>query len=1059
MNSSSDSPRMRRGIPAFSVLLIMAALTVIGVAVLPMLNIQYTPSPAERKIDVSFTWPDASARLIEQSVTSRIEGALSTVTGCESVSSRSSKSSGRVTVRFRKGTDMAAARFEVASAIRNLYAKLPEEVSYPAISIATGGVRESDMLVYTIKGDLPSQRIEEYVEAHVCTPLSQTEGVGKVSLSGVTPFEWVVTFDPVKMDACGITADDLAEAFHDYFRSDVIGLTALSDDAGGTERSIVLKLRNRASMDFDGIPVARRNGRICYLRDFASVRWQEALPSSYFRINGLNTINLSVRCETSANMLRAARAVKEEMNRLQALFPKGLSATLTYDASEYVSGELHKIFVRTLLCVAILLAFVYFVSRDCIYLFIIAVTLAVDILVAVVFYNLLDLNIHIYTLAGITVSLGIVIDTSIIMVDHYSYYHDRRVFVSILGALLTTIGALGVVWLLPESQRVNLTDFSLVIVINLVVSLLVALLFIPALLDKFPLRRGMTVSTVGRRRSVVRISRVYGRFIGWGRRHRWIFAVALLWGFGIPLFLLPERIEPEKGETLSTGEVFYNRIMESRFVTEHRSSLDKVFGSSLHLFNTATSRYSNYREPEQKVLYVNAGMAEGCTVQQLNDVVRQMENYISRFGEVDMFRTRITSYDNARIEITFRPECENSGFPSMLKQELTAAAINFGGATWRVWGIDDNSFNNNIVSPYRSNQIRLRGYNYDRLSAYAERLIDSLSVNRRVSEPEVMDGDAWTLPHNEFTIRYDDERIAAAGLDLADYYRILRTMLYKSRLTQVFNGHELQQAVLESGDRDRFDRWHIANAQVGVDSLRTKLSAVGSIEKRRTGISIRRSKQSYEILVGFDFVGSYELGKRLIERTVRQLNDEILPIGFRADSPTHNFGKKERRQQVWLILLVVAIIYAMCAIIFESLRKPLVIVSMIPLSFIGVFLVFGWSDFVFDQGGFAAFVLLCGIVVNAGIYLINEVDTCARTSHKRGIPLYLKAFNHKIIPISLTILSSVLGLVPFLYDGPEEVFWFAFAVAAISGTLFSVVALLVYLPLFLPMRSESSKSL
>lgn len=1059
MNRSSDLSPTHRGIPAFSVLLIMAALAVIGAAMLPMLNVQYTPSPAERKIDVAFTWPDASARLIEQSVTSRIEGALSTVTGCESVSSRSSKGSGRVTVRFRKGTDMAAARFEVASAIRNLYAKLPEEVSYPAISIATGGVRESDMLVYTIKGDLPSQRIEEYVEAHVCTPLSQTEGVGKVSLSGVTPFEWVVTFDPKKMEACGITAEDLSAAFRDYFRSDVVGLTALSDGAGGTERSIVLKLRNRASLDFDAIPVARRNGRLYYLHDFAVVRWQEASPATYFRINGLNTINLSVRCEASTNMLRVAKAVKEEMNRLQALFPKGLSATLTYDASEYVAGELHKIYIRTLLCVAILLLFVYFVSRDFSYLFIIAVTLAVDILVAVVFYNLLNLNVHIYTLAGITVSLGIVIDTSIIMVDHYSYYRDRRVFVSILGALLTTIGALSVVWLLPEQQRANLTDFSLVIVINLVVSLFVALLFIPALLDKFPLRRGMTISTVGRRRRIVRMSRGYGRFIAWGRRRRWFFVVALLWGFGIPLFLLPEKIEPEKEKSLSASAVFYNRIMESRFMTEHRSFFDKLFGSSLHLFNTATSRYNNYREPERKVLYVNAGMAEGCTVQQLNDVVRHMENYISQFEEVEMFRTRITAYDNARIEITFRPEFENSGFPSMLKQELTAAAINFGGATWRVWGIDDNSFNNNIVSSYRSNQIRLRGYNYDRLSAYAERLVDSLSKNRRVSEPEVMDGDAWTLPHNEFTICYDDERIAAAGLDLADYYRILSTMLYKSRLTPVFNGHELQPVVLESGDRDRFDRWHIANAQVGIDSLRTKLSAVGSIEKRRTGISIRRSKQSYEMLVGFDFIGSYELGKRLIERTVNQLNEEILPIGFRADSPTHNFGKKEKQQQVWLILLVIAVIYTMCAVIFESLRKPLVIVLMIPSSFIGVFLVFGWSDFIFDQGGFAAFVLLCGIVVNAGIYLINEEDTCGRSSRKRGIPLYLQAFNHKIIPISLTILSTVLGLVPFLYDGPEEVFWFAFAVAAISGTLFSVVALLVYLPLFLPMRSESSKTL
>ena len=1054
MTNRFDINRSQRGIPAFSVLLIMAALAVIGVAMLPMLNVQYTPSPVERKIDVSFTWPDASARLIEQSVTSRIEGALSAITGSESVSSRSSKGSGRVTIRFRKGTEMGAARFEVASAIRNLYPKLPEEVSYPAISIATGGTRESDMLVYTIKADLPSRRIEEYVEAHMSTPLSQTEGVGKVSLSGVTPFEWVITFDPKAMEVNGISAADLAAAFRDYFRSDVIGLTTLPH-ADGTDRSIVLKLRNRASLNFGDIPIARRNGRIYHLRDFATARWCEAPPSTYFRINGLNTITLSIGCEASTNMLRVAENVKEEMQRLQAAFPPGISATLTYDASEYVSGELHKIYLRTLLCIAILMLFVYLVSRDFNYLLIIAVTLAVNILVAVVFYNLLNLDIHIYTLAGITVSLGIIIDSSIIMVDHYSYYRNRRVFVSILGALLTTIGALGIVWLLPEKQQANLTDFSLVIVINLVVSLIVALLFIPALLDKFPLKRSMTVSSVKRRRLTVRVSRAYARFIGWGRRHRWLFIVALIWGFGIPTFLLPEKIEPEKGETPGRGTELYNKIMEGRFMTEHRNFLDKFLGSSLHLFHTATSRYNNFREPEQKVLYVNAGMAEGCTVQQLNDVVRHMENYICQFDEVDMFRTRITSYDNARIEITFKPEYENSGFPSMLKQELTSAAINFGGATWRVWGIDDNSFNNNIVSSYRSNQIRLRGYNYDQLAAYADRLIDSLSTNRRVSEPEIMDGDAWTLPHNEFTIRYDDERIAATGLDVSDYYTILNTMLYQSRLPSVYNGEELQQVILESGDRDRFDRWHIANAQVGIDSLRTKLSTVGTIEKHRTGISIRRSKQSYEILVGFDFIGSYELGKRLIERTVRQLNDEILPIGFRADSPSHNFGRKEKQQQAWLILLVVAIIYTMCTILFESLRKPLVIILMIPISFIGVFLSFGWSDFIFDQGGFAAFVLLCGIVVNAGIYLINEEDTCAAISGKRGIALYLKAFNHKIVPISLTILSTILGLAPFLYDGPEEVFWFAFAIAAISGTFFSVVALLIYLPIFLPMRRNS----
>lgn len=1054
MNRPRPIPSRRRGIPAFSVLLIMAALTVVGAAMLPMLSIQYTPTTPQRGIGIYFSWPDASARLVEQHVTSRIEGALSTVSGNTGISSTSSKGSGSIWLSFAKGTDMTAARFEVATTIRNLYAKLPEGVSYPYISLAASGNRqESETLVYTVKADLPSERIEEFVSAHVSTPLSQIEGVGKVSLSGVTPYEWVIRFDPKAAETAGITAADLASAFGAYFSNDIVGLTTLPGE-DGTERTVVLRLRNRGTTDFGEIPVAKRNGRIYHLRDFASARWQEQRPTSYFRINGLNTITLAISCEAHTNMLRVAAAVKEEMARLQERFPPELSATLTYDATEYVSGELEKIYLRTLLCVAILLAFVFAVSRDLRYLAIIATTLAVNILVAAVFYNLLHLDIHIYTLAGITVSLGIIIDTSIIMVDHYSYYRDRRVFVSILGALLTTIGALGIVWLLPEEQRLNLVDFSLVIVINLVVSLFVALLFVPALLEKFPLGRSMTVSSVRRRRFTVRFSRLYGRFIAWGRRRRWIFVAALLWGFGLPTFLLPDRIEEEDGKPLPWPARWYNGVMGSEFVTAHRQTLDKVLGSSLNLFRTATGRYNYFRQPAQKVLYINAGMAEGCTVQQLDEVVRHMENYISRFDEVQMFRTNIYGYDNAQIIVTFKPEYENGPFPSMLKQELTAAAIRFGGATWRISGIDDNYFNNNVISNYRSNQIRLRGYNYDQLSDYADALVDSLSQNRRVSQPEIMTGNGWSLPHNEFNIRYDDERVAAAGLNVADYYSLLGTMLYRAPLPSVYNGDEMQRVVLESADRDRFDRWHVANAQVRIDSLQTKLSSVGTIEKRRTGISIYRYNQSYQITVGFDFIGSYELGRRLIERTVDRLNEETLPIGFIADSPTYHYGFGQKKQEVWLILLVIAIIYAMCAVIFESLRKPLVIILMIPVSFIGVFLTFGWSDFVFDQGGFAAFVLLCGIVVNAGIYLINEEDNWAATSRKRGIPLYLKAYNHKIVPIALTILSTVLGLVPFLYDGPEEVFWFAFAVAAISGTLFSLIALAVYLPIFLPMRRK-----
>lgn len=1046
-----------KGISAFSVLLIMAALSVIGIALLPRLNVQYSPTSVEHRISVSFSWPGTATRVVEMDATSRLEGALSVVKGCRGVSSRSRRGSGSITLNFTKETDMAAARFEVASIIRNIYTKLPEGVSYPSISLNTSGSRERSSLSHTIKAGIPAEQIYDFVVENVSTPLSRIEGVDKVNISGVTPFEWLITFNPEALEAVGLTANDLNSAFAAYFRNDIVGLTTI-EEGDGVERSIVLKLRNVGSLDFDNIPIAKRNDRLYFFRDFARAQWRESLPTSYRRINGLNTVNLSITLEGHTNMLRVVESVRERMDDLIATFPAEISAELSYDSSEYIRSELDKIYLRTLMCVVILLLFVLLVSRDIRYLVMITLTLAVNILVAVIFYVLFEVGIHIYSLAGITVSLGIIIDTAIIMVDHYSYYRNRRVFISILGALFTTIGALGVIWLLPESQRDNLLDFALVIVINLIVSLIVALLFVPALLDKVPLKRSMTSSSIKSRRIIVRITARYERFILWGRVHRWVLLVLLIWGFGMPFFLLPNKIETERNdEELPFYSVWYNKVMESKFIAENRATIDMIFGTSLNLFNREIGKYNYYREPARPELSISAGMPEGCTVQQLNDVVRHMENYLSQYDQIETFETNISSYNSASISVSFKPEWEHTPFPAQLKQEVIAAATNFGGATWRVTGVDDNYFNNNVTSTSMSNIIKLTGYNFDQLSAYAEQLMDSLRSNRRVSQVELMNGNSWSLPNTEFHIRYNKEQIAAGGLDIYDYYNSLHTMLYNSSLTSVYADDERQRVVMQSEGRDRYDKWYLENAQVEIDSLQMKLSAVGSIDKRRSDITINRAKQSYEIQVGFDFVGSYELCNRMVDRTVKTFNEEILPLGFSAAKQSHSYSAAEKKTQIKLILLIIAIIYAMCAIIFESLRKPLVIIMMIPVSFIGVFLTFGLSGFRFDQGGFAAFVLLCGVVVNAGIYLISEYNDCREVSSQRGVRLYLKAYNHKIVPIMLTIISTILGLIPFLFDGPEEVFWFAFAIAAISGTLFSIIALMVYLPIFMPMDKQPKK--
>ena len=157
-------------------------------------------------------------------------------------------------------------------------------------------------------------------------------------------------------------------------------------------------------------------------------------------------------------------------------------------------------------------------------------------------------------------------------------------------------------------------------------------------------------------------------------------------------------------------------------------------------------------------------------------------------------------------------------------------------------------------------------------------------------------------------------------------------------------------------------------------------------------------------------------------------------------------------------MLIVAVIFVMLAMTFESLRLPLAIIFMIPVSFIGLFLTFGLSDLAFDQGGFAAFVMLCGIVVNAGIYIVLTYKAVMQHNPGlTGIRGYIKAFGRKINPIMLTVISTVLGLIPFLTDGPQEVFWFDFAIGTIGGMLFSIIAVIFILPVFVIRNDKQTK--
>lgn len=1039
--------RRTNRIPPFSVVLIMVALSLIGVASMRRLHIQYIPTVENRTLTVSFSYPDASAETVEAEATSKLEGVLSGLDHVSGVSSTSTKGSGSIQVSFNKGTDMDAARFETASAVRNIRFSLPKEITYPTISRGSG--ESVSRVSYLVKGDIPSREISRYLNEHVLSPLAAVPGVDKVEIGGGVPFHWVITYDATKVASAGITADEIASAFRSYYGFEIVGMARTG------EGIMSVLLEEESGPDFGAVPVKKVGGEIIHLRDIATWRYEEALPTSYYRVNGLNTITITAEIASSANLLSTAAALRTKMNELQQSFPGEITVSIAYDSSEYVRDELNRIYLRTCLCVLILLLFVFIIYRSWRYLLIILSTLAVNVLTALAIYAFAGLQIHIYTLAGITVSLGIIIDTSIVMIDHYSRFRDRKVFPAILSAVATTVGALLMVLLLPESEKANLVDFIWVIIINLCLSLLIAYLFIPSLMEYIPIQnRSERRKSKGIRRTVYR-DKLYSRYINWGMRHRWVYIVLFIAAFGLPFCALPKPLSSREKDTASPARKVLDKIVTWRPYESSRAQVDKYAGSSFALFYSALDRFNFYRQPQKKQLNIRAGMLEGCTVNQLNEVVKAMENYLSKFDEISVFTTRINSYNDAAITVEFKPEYEDSSFPLTLKNEVTRMAINFGGANWTVWGIDDSSFNNNIVSEYKSDGISLRGYNYKELYNYASMMVDHIAGNRRVQEPEIWAGGHYGKPASEFVLDYDFGRMTMTDVNPYSYYGILSSLLYEEVIGKADYDGELSDVVLRSSDLDAYDLWHVVNSPVDVGESKVTLFGLGTIDKRRTGLEIRKENQSYALEVRYDFIGNYQLSRNMRKEVVDHFNNEILPVGFKAEDASSGWFYNNKDRYARLVFLIIAVIYVMLAMTFESFRYPLPVIFMIPISFIGLFLVFGLTDFAFDQGGFAAFVMLSGIVVNAGIYLVTtylglmagSFGESGQTTDK-AINLYVKAFSQRIRPISLTIVSTILGLLPFLSDGPEEVFWFDFAIGTIAGMVFSVIAIIFVLPVF-----------
>lgn len=567
----------------FTLIVAFVCLSLVGFVLVPLLPVKLAPSRNLPGLTVSYSMPGNSSRVIETEVTSRIEAMLSRVKGVRGVNSESDNGNGSVTLQLDKHADMDAVRFEVSTIIRQIWPQLPEGVSYPQIHARRSDENASrPFMTYTLNAPATPILIQRYAEETIKPVLGQLKGIYKVDLTGATPMEWQLEYDNVQLEQLGITLTHIQAAISAHYEKEFMGVCTIETAADGKEWIRLVRTSTDENTVFrpSEIYLTTPEGTVVALDKLVKVTHVEAAPSSYYRINGLNSVYMNLTAEEDANQLQLSNEVKKAMNRLQDQMPAGYEVHINYDATEHISKELDTIYFRTALTVLILLVFVAIITWNLRYLLLIVLSLTANLAVAVIFYYVFGLEMQLYSLAGITISLNLVIDNTIVMTDHILHRRNLKAFVSILAATLTTIGALVIIFFLDEKIRLNLQDFAAVVIINLAVSLFVALFLVPALIEKIGLQQKVGKKRRWVKRMGVRFSHFYAWLIGGLCRFRVAACILLLLGFGLPVFLLPEKLEGE-----GKWETFYNKLFDNETYKEKVKPItDVVFGGSLRLF-------------------------------------------------------------------------------------------------------------------------------------------------------------------------------------------------------------------------------------------------------------------------------------------------------------------------------------------------------------------------------------------------------------------------------------------------------------------------------------------
>jgi hydrophobic/amphiphilic exporter-1 (mainly G- bacteria), HAE1 family len=400
-----------------------------GVALYGLPVAQY-PNVVPPTVQVTTTYPGASARVLMDTVALPIE---QQVNGVENMiymqSTSSSDGSYTLTVTFNIGTDLDTAQVLVQNRVASALAQLPDAVQKQGVTVQKKETAILLIATLTSTDDRYDRLyLANYATINIRDELSRLPGVGNVNIFGAGQYSMRVWLDPNKLKARSLDAQDVVQAVQQQSQQVTAGQVGTPPTPPGVNFQLTIDLQGRLSdvEQYENIIVKTgKAGELTRLRDVGHVELGAQSYSQIFTLDGHPSAGIGIFQTPGANALNVETAVKAKLEELAKQFPQGLTYTIPFDTTVFVNQAIHEVY-RTLIEAAVLVLIVILVFlQDWRAMLVPATTVPVTIIGAFAAMWALGFSVNFSTLFAIVLSIGIVVDDAIVVVEGAAHNVER----------------------------------------------------------------------------------------------------------------------------------------------------------------------------------------------------------------------------------------------------------------------------------------------------------------------------------------------------------------------------------------------------------------------------------------------------------------------------------------------------------------------------------------------------------------------------------------------------------------------------------------------------------